>query len=58
MNLSGCSKRGVGVFSRILSPKNRPTLKLASYFLIPNMNNVISSAVTLTININLKEQLK
>jgi len=25
MNLSGFSKRGVGVFSRTLSPKNRPT---------------------------------
>ena len=25
MNLSGCSKRGVGVFSQTLSPKNRPT---------------------------------
>ena len=25
MNFSGCSKRGVGVFSRTLSPENRPT---------------------------------
>jgi len=25
MNLSGCSKRGVGVFSRTLSLENRPT---------------------------------
>jgi len=24
MNLSGCSKRGVGVFSRTFSPENRP----------------------------------
>jgi len=25
MNLSGCSKRGVGIFSRTLSPESRPT---------------------------------
>jgi len=25
MNLSGCSKREVDIFSRTLSPKNRPT---------------------------------
>jgi len=25
MNLSGCSKRGVGVFLKTLSPENRPT---------------------------------
>ena len=25
MNLSGCSKREVGVFSRTISPENRPT---------------------------------